>query len=82
MMIFIDTKKLANLKKKNDLVRKLLYIFIITACFVTCITLLVNREMFPFISLILFASSIILYLCSKKINIDIKKMCDEVIGNQ
>jgi len=78
----IDIEKLINLKKKNDIVLKSLYIFIIISCFVICINLLVYIEVFPFIVLILLALLIILYLYAKKINIELKKMHNEVIRNE
>lgn len=72
--MMINIEKLNNLKKKNDILLKSLYIFIIISFFVTCIILLVNIKIFPFIPLVLFASSIILYLYAKKINIEVKKI--------
>lgn len=69
-----DIEKLNNLKKKNDILLKSLYIFIIISFFVICIILLVNIKIFPFIPLVLLASSIILYLYAKKINIEVKKI--------
>jgi len=76
-----DIENFNNLKKKNDLLIKLLYIFIITSCFLICIHLIMNIEIFLFITQILLAVSIILFLYSKKINIEVKKMYDEVIRN-
>ena len=76
-----DIENFYNLKKKNDLLIKLLYIFIITSCFLICIHLIMNIEIFLFITQILLAVSIILFLYAKKINIEVKKMYDEVIRN-
>jgi len=76
-----DIENFNNLKKKNDLLIKLLYIFIITSCFLICIHLIMNIEIFLFITQILLAVSIILFLYAKKINIEVKKMYDEVIRN-
>ena len=77
----IDIEKLINLKKKNDILRKAICIFIIISIFVICISLLANIELFPFI-MILPVSSIILYLYAKKINIEVKKMHNEIVKNE
>jgi len=74
-----DIERLTKLKKKNDLLIKLLYIFIITSCFLICIHLIMNIEIFLFITQILLAVSIILFLYAKKINIEVKKMYDESV---
>jgi len=74
-----DIENFNNLKKKNDLLIKLLCIFIITSCFLICIHLIMNIEIFLFITQILLAVSIILFLYAKKINIEVKKMYDESV---
>ena len=74
-----DIERLTKLKKKNDLLIKLLCIFIITSCFLICIHLIMNIEIFLFITQILLAVSIILFLYAKKINIEVKKMYDESV---
>jgi len=76
----IDIKKLINFQKKNDILRKSIYVFIIISIFVICIGS-VNIEFFPFI-LILPVTSTILYLYAKKINIKINKMYNEIVKNE
>jgi len=78
----INIEKLINLKKKNDTLRKAVCIFIIISIFVICISLLVDIEISPFIMIFLPIPSLILYLYAKKINIEVKKMHNEIIGNE
>ena len=78
----INIEKLTNLKKKNDIVIKSLYIFIVVSCFLICTHLLMNIEIFTFITQILLVVSLILFLYAKKINIEVKKIHNELIGEK
>jgi len=74
-----DIEKLNNLKKKNDLLIKSLCVYVIISILAICFGIL-YREIFSFITISLLITSVIFFLIAKKINIEVKKMCDEVIN--
>ena len=80
--MMLDIKNLSKLKKKNDIVIKSLYVFIVVSFFLILVHLLIHIEFFLFITQILLVVSLILFLYAKKINIEVNKMCNEVIGEK
>lgn len=76
-----DPKRLIKLKKRNDILKKSLYIYVIISIIAICFGF-IYKEIFSFITISLLITSAILFLIAKKINIEVNKMCDDVIKNE